>query len=129
MPTIALLKSPQHARFMASEVPGVYLPPSLMARMEDAADPRAEGIQIALDLIAGLKGMPGIHGLHFLAPGQEEAVPHLIKESGVKGFVPGSGATLSNFRNSHLNSSQATDLPRSGLDNFSGPEYNGTPDL
>jgi methylenetetrahydrofolate reductase (NADPH) len=89
MPTVALLKSPRHARFMANEVPGIYLPPSLLARMEDAAAPREEGIQIALELIAGLKGMPGIHGLHILAPGQEEAVPCLVKESGVRDFVPG----------------------------------------
>jgi methylenetetrahydrofolate reductase (NADPH) len=128
MPTVALLKSLRHARFMANEVPGIYLPPPLLARMEDAADPREEGIQIALELIAGLKGMPGIHGLHILAPGQEEAVPCLVKESGVRDFVPGE-ATSGDGRNAHLSSSQSTDLPRSGLDNFSGTEYNRNPNL
>jgi methylenetetrahydrofolate reductase (NADPH) len=84
MPTVAPLSSPRHARFMANEVPGISVPPSIMDRIEDAADPREEGIQIALDLIAELKGLNAIHGLHILAPGQEEVVPRLVKESGLK---------------------------------------------
>jgi hypothetical protein len=55
-----------------------------MARIEDSADPQEEGIQIALDLIAELKGLKAIHGLHILAPGQEEVVPRLVKETGLR---------------------------------------------
>jgi methylenetetrahydrofolate reductase (NADPH) len=84
MPTVVPLKSPRHARFMANDVPGVYVPTAVMARIEDAADPREEGIQIALDLIAELKDLKGIHGLHILAPGQEEVVPRLVKETGLR---------------------------------------------
>lgn len=81
MPTVVPLTSPRHARFMANDVPGVYVPSSIMARIEDAADPQEEGIQIALDLITELKRLKGIHGLHILAPGQEEVVPRLVKET------------------------------------------------
>ena len=86
--TVALLKSPRHTRFLANQVPGVFIPPSVMARMEEAADPQEEGVRIALDLIAGLKRLGGIHGLHILAPGQEEVVPRLVQETGLKDFVP-----------------------------------------
>jgi methylenetetrahydrofolate reductase (NADPH) len=81
MPTVVPLTSPRQARFMANDVPGVYVPSSIMARIEDAADPQEEGIQIALDLITELKRLKGIHGLHILAPGQEEVVPRLVEET------------------------------------------------
>jgi methylenetetrahydrofolate reductase (NADPH) len=84
MPTVVPLRSPRHARFMANDVPGVYVPPAIMARIEDAVDPWEEGIQIALDLISELKGLKGIHGLHILAPGQEEVVPRLAKETSLR---------------------------------------------
>ena len=84
MPTVVPLRSPRHARFMANDVPGVYLPPAIMARIENAVDPWEEGIQIALDLISELKGLKGIHGLHILAPGQEEVVPRLVKETSLR---------------------------------------------
>jgi methylenetetrahydrofolate reductase (NADPH) len=84
IPSVVPLTSSRHARFMANDVPGVYVPLSIMARIEDAADPQEEGIQIALDLITELKPLKGIHGLHILAPGQEEIVPRLVKETGLK---------------------------------------------
>jgi methylenetetrahydrofolate reductase (NADPH) len=136
MPTVAPLKSPRHARFMANEVPGVYIPASTMARIENAVDPQEEGIQITLDLIAGLKGMRGIHGLHILAPGQEEVVPRLVREAGLRDFVPGARTISGNGHNkSHSgpttrsNLSQFIDLSAFGLDNLSGTEHNRGPDL
>jgi methylenetetrahydrofolate reductase (NADPH) len=79
MATVACLKSPRHARFMANDVPGVHIPNAIMARMENAADSGEEGVKIALDLLTQLKLRPGIHGLHILAPGEEQVVPRLIK--------------------------------------------------
>jgi methylenetetrahydrofolate reductase (NADPH) len=84
MPSVMPLRSPRQTRFMANDVPGVYVPPSIMARIEDAADPQEEGIQIALELISELKDLKGIDGLHILAPGQEEIVPRLVKETGLR---------------------------------------------
>jgi methylenetetrahydrofolate reductase (NADPH) len=136
MPTVALLKSPRHARFMANEVPGVYVPPSIMTRIEDAADPQEEGIQIALSIIAGLKGIGGIHGLHILAPGQEEVVPRLVRETSLKGFVPGAKSVSGNGRNgsgfgraTNLNSSRSMGWPIFVPDDFSGTEHNINPNI
>jgi methylenetetrahydrofolate reductase (NADPH) len=103
MPTVAPLKSARHARFLANEVPGVTIPPSTMARIEEAADPKEEGIQITLDLIAKLKTVTGIHGLHILSPGQEEVVPRLVKEAGLRDFVPGVETFSGNGRNKSSN--------------------------
>jgi methylenetetrahydrofolate reductase (NADPH) len=136
MPTVAPLKSPRHARFMANEVPGVYVPPSVMARMEDAADPQEEGIQITLSIIAGLKGISGIQGLHILAPGQEEVVPRLVRETSLRDFVPGARTVSGNGRNkssfgraTNLNSSRSAGWPIFVPDDFSGTEHNINPNI
>lgn len=84
MPTVAPLRNPRYARFMANDVPGVFIPPPVMARLENAADPQEEGIQIALELLVTLRRMQGISGIHILAPNQEEIVPRLIEESGIR---------------------------------------------
>jgi methylenetetrahydrofolate reductase (NADPH) len=106
MPTVALFKHPRHARFMANEVPGVYIPLPVMVRLENAADSGEESIQIALGLIDQLKGMSGVFGLHILAPGLEEVVPRLVKESGLKDAraqpARGAGAFSKNGKNKPL---------------------------
>jgi len=134
MPTIALLKSARHARFMANEVPGIYVPPSIMARIEDAADPQEEGVQIALDLVAELKDLEEIHGLHLLAPGHEEVVPRIVKETGLKGLVRGARTVSGNGngRNkSHNGRISSMNLPRFALDpnNLSDTEHSQDIDL
>ncbi len=136
MPTVAPLKSPRHARFMANEVPGVYIPPAIMARMEEAADPQEEGLQITLNLIAGLKEIGGIHGLHILAPGQEEVVPRLVRETSLRDFVPGARALSGDGKDKphvgrtvNFNSPPLMDLPAFDPDNFSGTEHNRNLDI
>ncbi len=69
---------------MMSLVPGVVIPPTLMDRMEKAADPKQEGIQIALEVIDQVKNLPGVHGVHFMAVGWESIVPKLIQQSGIR---------------------------------------------
>jgi hypothetical protein len=59
-----------------------------MDRMESAADPEEEGIQITLDLISKLQQQGGIHGVHILAPNQEEVVPRLVTETGLRETKP-----------------------------------------
>jgi methylenetetrahydrofolate reductase (NADPH) len=85
---VALLKSASYARFMANEVPGVVVPPAIRARVEGAADPQEEGFQVALGIIAELKKMRWIHGLHIHVPEQEEVALRLVEEAGLKDFVP-----------------------------------------
>lgn len=81
------LKSARAARFMAQEVAGVYIPPAIVQRMDDAGDDqRAQqetGVAIALEMIEKLKSTAGINGMHVMAVHWEEIVPRLIDESGV----------------------------------------------
>jgi homocysteine S-methyltransferase len=53
-------ESVRHAEFLANEVPGVYVPDALLDRMRSAETEgraRAEGLAIAHEIAAGLRGM------------------------------------------------------------------------
>jgi len=81
---ITPLKSLKVAQYMHNEVPGVIIPEALMKRMEAAGDgAEEEGVQIALELIEGIKGKQGIHGIHIMAVGWEEIVPRIITEANI----------------------------------------------
>jgi len=120
MATVAYLKSPRHARFMANDVPGVYIPHAVMARMENAANPREEGLNIALDLLTQLQHRPGIYGLHILAPHEEEIVPRLVKGLNFRISATAPKTTLKS-NNGHKKSSS-----RQALNSYNlfGPEPN-----
>ena len=80
------LRSAKAAHFMAEEVPGVYIPPGLVKRMDEAGDKQAqeeEGVAIALELIEKIKNTPGLNGMHIMAVHWEAIVPRLIEESGL----------------------------------------------
>ncbi len=80
---IGPMRSVRAARYMAESVPGVQVPGAILTRMEQASDPCEEGVQIALELIERLKGMPGVSGVHLMAMGWESVVPRLVKEAGL----------------------------------------------
>jgi len=78
------LKSARAAHFML-DVPGVAIPPEIVARMDAAGDEKdaqaEEGVAIALEMIEKLKNTPGINGIHFMAVHWEAIIPRLMDES------------------------------------------------
>ncbi len=74
------LKSLRNAEFMANEVPGAYVPPSVLARMASrttAEDQLKEGQDIAREVIELIR--PRVRGLQLSAPfGQVELVAPLL---------------------------------------------------
>jgi methylenetetrahydrofolate reductase (NADPH) len=75
------LRSARSARWMKSHLFGTIIPDAFIARMEKAADPVREGIRICVDLIAELAAVPGIGGVHVMAPGNDAAIPAVIAEA------------------------------------------------
>jgi methylenetetrahydrofolate reductase (NADPH) len=68
-------------------IPGVEVDDVTFARMDglegDAA--KAEGIAIAAEVIEQLRPMPGVAGVHLMAPGWEtEALPWLVERAGLE---------------------------------------------
>jgi len=64
---------------------GVHVPEPLIARLERAADQRAEGRRICVELLQELAEIKGIAGAHLMAPRQEQACAEAIAESGLLG--------------------------------------------
>jgi methylenetetrahydrofolate reductase (NADPH) len=75
------LRSAKSAHWMKSHLFGTIIPDDLIARMEKASDPVREGIRICVELIAELATIPGIAGVHIMAPGNDAAIPEVIAEA------------------------------------------------
>jgi methylenetetrahydrofolate reductase (NADPH) len=64
---------------------GTIIPDAMVARMEAAADPAAEGRRICIEVIEELATIPGIAGAHVMTPGNAAAIPDVI--AAVRGRV------------------------------------------
>lgn len=73
---IILLKSAGMARFMNKNVAGVFVPEPLIQRMATAPDRVKTSIEIAAELIRGLKGL--CQGVHLMPIGWEKKVPAVL---------------------------------------------------
>ena len=82
---VFLLKSARNAAFINRMVPGACIPDSLIARLEAAADPAVEGIQIAAEQVQRYLGVA--QGVHLMAIKAEERIPAILKQAGVS--LPG----------------------------------------
>jgi methylenetetrahydrofolate reductase (NADPH) len=75
------LRSAKSARWMRHHLFGTIIPDELIARMEQAGDPAAEGRLICIELIEELSTITGVAGVHIMAPGNDAAVPEVIAEA------------------------------------------------
>jgi methylenetetrahydrofolate reductase (NADPH) len=82
---IGPLLSAKQARFMSEKLFGVSVPPHIIDRLERAADQRAEGRIICIELMHALREVPGIRGVHLMAPMQSpDAIAATILASGLR---------------------------------------------
>lgn len=98
MAGIIPLKTAAMAKYMSANVPGIFVPEDMIARLkasmtngvtpddpEDvvkkkkAANQKAEGVKIAAELIHEFKEKGLCHGAHIMAIGAEELVPQIIE--------------------------------------------------
>jgi methylenetetrahydrofolate reductase (NADPH) len=75
------LRSAKSAAWMKSHLFGTIIPDAMVARLERAADPAREGIRICVELIEELSTIPGVAGVHIMAPGNDAAIPEVITEA------------------------------------------------
>ena len=78
------LKSAGMASYMRDSVAGVIVPNAYIERMEKAADPKSEGIQICVEQIQQLRAIPGVAGIHIMAIEWEEKVGEVVEKAGLK---------------------------------------------
>ena len=72
---VAPLASAKSAHWMRNNLFGTVIPDSIVARMEAASDPKAEGRAICIDLIQELATIEGVGGVHIMAPMNDAAIP------------------------------------------------------
>jgi len=81
---VAVPRGPGTARFMREHLPGVAVPDAVIDRLEAAGpDALAEGVRLAVEVVAKLKAMPGIAGIHVMGLGQMEPVRRVIEAAGL----------------------------------------------
>jgi methylenetetrahydrofolate reductase (NADPH) len=69
------------ARFMNEKIPGIFVPDAMIARLEKAADAKAECVAIAVETIKALR--PYVQGFHLMAIGWEELIPEVVSKAGL----------------------------------------------
>jgi methylenetetrahydrofolate reductase (NADPH) len=77
------LRSAKTAEWMRKNVPGMYVPDSIIARLSGAQDQAREGRNICIELVQAIREIPGISGVHIMAYRQEESVAEIVDRSGV----------------------------------------------
>jgi methylenetetrahydrofolate reductase (NADPH) len=78
------LRSAKSARWMKERLFGSIIPDTLIARMEQATDPAREGVRLCVELIEELSTIPGVAGVHIMAPGNDAAIPEVIEAARAK---------------------------------------------
>ena len=70
-------------KYINRNVPGVEVPDTLIERMKSAEDREAEGLKIAVELIAQLREIPGVRGVHLQAIEAEALLPEVVERAGL----------------------------------------------
>ncbi|MSP83174.1 MAG: 5,10-methylenetetrahydrofolate reductase [Alphaproteobacteria bacterium] len=79
------LLSAKQAHWMRDNLFGVAIPDATIARLEAAADQKAEGRRICIELLHAFTGIPGIAGAHLMAPQQKaSAIADVAAEAAVR---------------------------------------------
>ena len=82
---IVLLSSARMAKFMTENIPGIFVPQSLIDELASVPKEEAlnKGIEIAGRMIATLQKESICDGVHIMAIGREEVVPDILAIAGL----------------------------------------------
>jgi methylenetetrahydrofolate reductase (NADPH) len=83
IPSICILRTVGGMRFVASSVPGIDVPPEIVARVEQSADPEVECFDIAFELATHALAQPGVAGLHFISFRRDAGIAQLCRRLGI----------------------------------------------
>jgi methylenetetrahydrofolate reductase (NADPH) len=67
------------------QVPGVYVPNDLAERLQAVPEHQVarEGTRLCVELIRELREIPGVDGVHVMAPGFEAGIPEILEDAGL----------------------------------------------
>ena len=73
---VLLVRSARMARFLNANIPGMSVPDHLVQRLEQAADPFAEGVAIARETVGLAREL--CQGVHLMTLGHDERIPAIL---------------------------------------------------
>lgn len=80
---VAPPRGPRTLTYMREHLPGVVVPDAVVARMEGAEDPEAEGVLLTVEIARALRDIPGVAGVHVMGLGREHPVRQVIDSAGL----------------------------------------------
>jgi methylenetetrahydrofolate reductase (NADPH) len=82
---VAPIRSAKQAHFLNDHLPGVSVPQPMLAALDEATEDEAEAVGTAqcVELVTGLREIPGIAGVHVIGFGREDVVRRVIERVGL----------------------------------------------
>ena len=78
------LRSARQARFMDEKLPGVTVPAAMIQALDAAGDDaEATGLELAAPMIAEIRAIAGIAGIHVMAMGHDRSTRALVSRAGL----------------------------------------------
>ena len=81
---VGTLSSVKALRWMAHHVPGVHIPDSVLSRIANAENQKAEGLAVLVETIRALRAIEGVAGVHLMGHRNEATLAEAIVRSGVR---------------------------------------------
>lgn len=82
---VAVLPSADAARWLRANLSHVMIPGKVLRRLEQATDPKREGIEICSEFLQEMAQIPGLSGVNLITTGNPETIVAAIKASGLRG--------------------------------------------
>jgi methylenetetrahydrofolate reductase (NADPH) len=81
---VAVARGAKSARYIRDHLPGVMVPDRVIELLEDAGpDAEAEGVRLTVEVVARLKAIQGVAGIHVMGLGRMDPVRHVIESAGL----------------------------------------------
>jgi methylenetetrahydrofolate reductase (NADH) len=79
------IRSQRALEHMSTNVPGLHIPEETGRRLRAAGEDRfeTEGIALCAEIIKQLRQIPGVSGVHVMAPGFEQGIPEILAAAGL----------------------------------------------
>ena len=83
LPSICMVGSAGALRFIDAKVPGVEVPPEVIARIEASADGDEECFELACEQARHALSLPGVAGIHLISFRKDAAIERLCERIGI----------------------------------------------
>ena len=76
-------RSARALEYMRDEVSGMIIPDDTIRRLAGAEDPVEEGVRLACELVAKVREIDGVSGVHLMPVMWEKITPRIVEEAGL----------------------------------------------